>query len=356
VDSKTIVSHAQNGEDVVLWRALGHIHDGVYVDVGGFDPDDDSVTRLFYDRGWRGIDVEPVPAFADRFRARRPGNEVVQAVVTDEEVEEVVLHRVGSTGLSTLDDDVAARHTEAGLEYVDIRVRAQRLDHVLEASRLVDETIHFLKVDVEGAEDQVLRSLDLKRWRPWVLVVEATAPNSTESTHEAWEPLLLEAGYGFTLFDGLSRFYVADEHRELEADLSYPACVLDNYVTATQVALERQVTELTETGAEATKWRNRAVAYWAESVASTQIVEDLTRQAERLNIQLVRSREKTQLARKERNLLRGEIERMAGRAKRMQARIGRMEARIEELESAPNATARSGLERLRGAVRGARRK
>jgi FkbM family methyltransferase len=357
VASKKIVSYAQNGEDVVLWRALGHIHDGIYVDVGGFDPDSDSVTRLFYEHGWRGVDVEPVPAFAERFRARRPGNEVVQAAVTDQDVEEIALHRVGSTGLSTVVDDVAARHTGAGLEYVDLRVRAQRLDDILEASRLVDETIHFLKVDVEGAEDQVLRSLDLKRWRPWVMVVEATAPNSTESTHEAWEPLLLDAGYAFTLFDGLSRFYVADEHPELEAALSYPACVLDGYVTATHVALEREVSELAQAGAEATRWRNQAVAYWAESMASTQAVDDVTRQAEldreRLTIQLQRSREKAQLARKERNQLRNEVARTADRAKRMQAKISRLQTRIEELERPQAGTARSVLGRLRRAVRGA---
>ena len=86
-------------------------------------------------------------------------------------------------------------------------------------------------IDVEGAEAQALSGLDLQRWRPWVLVVEATRPNSTEPSHEAWERYLTEAGYSFCLFDGLSRFYVAAEHREaLEASLSYPACVFDHYI------------------------------------------------------------------------------------------------------------------------------
>ena len=343
-----IVSYAQNGEDVVLWRALGHVQAGIYVDVGGFDPDNDSVTRLFYERGWRGVDVEPVPDFAERFRVRRPENELVEAVVTDLDVDEVVLHRFGSTGLSTLDDDVAGRHTESGLHYVDLRVQARKLDHVLEASQLVDETIHFLKVDVEGAEDQVLRSLDLKRWRPWVLVIEATAPNTNESTAEAWEPLILEAGYTFTLFDGLSRFYVAEEHPELEAALSYPACVLDGYVTAVQAELERQLAELTRADAETVNWRNQAVAYWAESVASTQAADEIRVRAEldneRLALLLKRAREKTQRARKERDRLRTQVERLG-------ARIRRMRARIEELQSPSSAPTPSRLGRLRSAVR-----
>jgi FkbM family methyltransferase len=351
VADETIVSYAQNGEDVVLWRALSHIQAGIYVDVGGFDPDNDSVTRLFYERGWRGVDVEPVPDFAERFRVRRPENEVVEAVVTDLDVDEVVLHRFGSTGLSTLDDDVAGRHTESGLHYIDLRVQTRKLDDVLEASQLVDETIHFLKVDVEGAEDQVLRSLDLKRWRPWVLVIEATAPNINESTADAWEPLVLEAGYSFTLFDGLSRFYVAKEHPELEEALSYPACVLDGYVTAVQVRLERQLAKLTRADAETVNWRNQAVAYWAESVASTQAADEIKTRAEldneRLTLLLNRARNKTQRLRKERDRLRTQVE-------RMKTRIRRMRTRIDELQSPGTDPTRSGLARLRGAVRGTR--
>jgi FkbM family methyltransferase len=351
VSLQRIVSYAQNCEDVVLWRALGHIQAGVYVDVGGFDPDIDSVSRLFYERGWRGVDIEPVPDLAERFRVRRPENELVEAVVTDLDVDEVVLHRFGSTGLSTIDDEVAGRHTESGLHHVDLTVPARKLDHVLEASQLVDETIHFLKVDVEGAEDQVLRSLDLKRWRPWVLVIEATAPNTNESTAEAWEPLVLEAGYTFTLFDGLSRFYVAEEHPELEAALSYPACVLDGYVTATQVELERQLAQLTRADAETVTWRNQAVAYWAESVASAQAADEITARAEldneRLALQLTQAREKARRARQERDRLRNQVERMG-------ARIHRMRTRIEELQSLRTAPTRSGLGRVRRAMRGAR--
>ena len=56
----TFVSYAQNFEDVMLWRALREVTHGFYIDVGAADPDSDSVTRAFYDRGWSGINVEPV--------------------------------------------------------------------------------------------------------------------------------------------------------------------------------------------------------------------------------------------------------------------------------------------------------
>lgn len=57
----SFISYAQNYEDVMLWRALKHIANGFYIDVGAAWPDKHSVTKAFYDRGWRGINIEPNP-------------------------------------------------------------------------------------------------------------------------------------------------------------------------------------------------------------------------------------------------------------------------------------------------------
>ena len=74
---------------------------------------------------------------------------------------------------------------------------------------------------------------DLSEWRPWVLIVEATSPQSTAQTHTAWEPGIVEHGYEFAMFDGLNRYYVASDHADLLGTLSYPVCVFDQpYVRA----------------------------------------------------------------------------------------------------------------------------
>jgi FkbM family methyltransferase len=328
-----LISYAQNGEDIVLWRALGHIPNGIYVDVGGWDPDVDSVTRLFYERGWRGVDVEPIPEFAEKFRERRPLNDVVQAVITDDDLDQVVLHRFGTTGLSTIDDHVAERHERAGLEQDTICVPACRLDDVLANSTMVGETIHFHKIDVEGAEEKVLRSVDLARWRPWVLVVEATEPNATARTHASWEPILLAAGYTFTLFDGLSRFYVSPEHPELTAALSYPAGPLDAFENAREVELSLAAAalqqELQDARDEATRWHEQADRARSET--------------DELHLQVAGVREKLNRARAQRKQLRRE-------RKRLRARIRRVSRRNKELRQREQASARSVRDRLRSAA------
>jgi hypothetical protein len=77
--------------------------------------------------------------------------------------------------------------------------------------------IDFLKVDVEGAEADVLFGGDWQRFRPKVVLVEAIAPMSNEPAWEGWEPFLLAQGYRFALFDTLNRFYVAQEHPDILA-------------------------------------------------------------------------------------------------------------------------------------------
>jgi len=68
----TFISYAQNNEDVLLWRALGHIKNGYYIDVGANDPVEHSVTKSFYDAGWSGISVEPLPKYHQAFLEQRP--------------------------------------------------------------------------------------------------------------------------------------------------------------------------------------------------------------------------------------------------------------------------------------------
>ncbi|GGF14258.1 FkbM family methyltransferase [Subtercola lobariae] len=235
------ISYAQNGEDIVLWRALHSIDNGIYLDVGANDPTVMSVTRKFYDAGWHGIAIEPNPEYAQQFRAERPRDIVIEAVASDLDAPSVEFHLIEGSGLSTLIDDISSEHAEAGWTVRDITVPVISLTKAIEDAGLAERDLHFLSIDTEGAEAQVLASLDFTRYRPWILIVEATAPLSTRQVHGAWQSVVEKAGYTFQMFDGLSRFYVANERLEQLGDsVSYSAGVLDEYVEIGHVELERE--------------------------------------------------------------------------------------------------------------------
>ena len=100
------ISYAQNGEDIVLHRALGHITGGCYVDVGSADPVDDSVSFAFYERGWRGVHVEPVPALASALRRVRPDDRVFEVAAGRSRGRSELFVAAG-TGRSTLFEEIA---------------------------------------------------------------------------------------------------------------------------------------------------------------------------------------------------------------------------------------------------------
>ena len=240
----SLISYAQNYEDVVLWRALKDVERGFYVDVGAADPDEISVTKLFYERGWSGINVEPTAGYFERLVQARP-RDLNLNVAAGAAPGLMALNEIPGTGLSTGDDALARRHAAAGWESREITVPMLTLTSICECQGVGD--IHFLKVDVEGAEADVLRGMDFQRFRPWIVVVEATEPLSPTRNDESCEVLLLGQRYRRAYFDGLNAFYVAEEQAGLIDALAVPPNVFDDYITVREDALRVRVEEASET-------------------------------------------------------------------------------------------------------------
>ncbi|HUG93323.1 MAG TPA: FkbM family methyltransferase [Planctomycetaceae bacterium] len=222
-----MVSYAQNGEDVLLERAFAGRETGFYVDIGANHPVVCSVTKHFYERGWRGINVEPASVF-ERLADERPRDINLNMALSDAPGTLTFYEFSGADALSTLSTMEAENHRRAGRECVERLVGVRTLASVCE--EFVTGPIDFLSVDVEGHERQVLEGGDWSRWRPRVVLVEATRPNTTIPTHAEWEHILLDAEYLFAQFDGLNRYYVRAEDRPLVEVLRVPVNVFDGAV------------------------------------------------------------------------------------------------------------------------------
>ncbi len=281
------LSYAQNFEDVVLWRALQHVSDGFYIDIGAQHPIDDSVSKAFYERGWRGIHVEPVPAYASLLRDDRPDELVLQLALSDKEGE-VEFHVISNTGLSTLMQGYANSHeVEHGFGHQVLRVPTRPIRSAFSAYEGRD--IHWMKIDVEGAEELVLRGWDPARLRPWIMVIEATVPMSQTPSYHSWESILLDADYAFAYFDGLNRFYVAIEHQELAAALSTPPNVFDQVRIGTRAGswCEHWVGRFDQAQAD----RERLEGELSVSNESLSALRDLLKEST-LNLKRLESRER----------------------------------------------------------------
>lgn len=199
-------------EDIMLLRALQGVHheEAFYIDAGANSPVEDSVTKLFYDHGWHGINIEASPHWYSKLAAERPRDINIHAAVADKPGT-LTLYDQPEGGLGTLIEEFADRHEkEYAIAKQAVEVPAVTLTSLCEQH--APDVIHFLKIDVEGFEEQAIRGMDFGRFRPWILCIEATEPNRFDRpTHQDWEHMLLAADYTFVQFDGQNRWYVANE-------------------------------------------------------------------------------------------------------------------------------------------------
>lgn len=234
------ISYAQNFEDVMLWRALKLFGPGFYIDIGANHPTRDSVTRSLYERGWRGINIEPVLHYYESLCADRPEDINLCVAVGDQE-SELVFFESPETGLSTLSLEMAERQKAEGIPFIQRTVKTRTLTSICEEHIHSELPLQFLKIDVEGFEEQVLRGMDFNRWRPWIILVE-----SAFNTEPDWLSLIVGAGYRLALCDGVNRYYVASERLELLVPLSLPPNLLDEFQLCSGHLFSHPVSDIKE--------------------------------------------------------------------------------------------------------------
>lgn len=105
----------------------------------------------------RHVAWEPLPALADRLRTEFPSVEVRKAALSDRAGEREFAHVVDAPAWSGF----LARPVPTGGPVQTITVRCERLDEALPQ----DVNPAFLKIDVEGAEEQVLLGAIETLWR-----------------------------------------------------------------------------------------------------------------------------------------------------------------------------------------------
>ena len=104
-ETKPLVSYAQNREDIILSAFFPDLNDGFYVDVGANHPISDSVTKLFYDKGWRGINIEPIKSLHKKLEKDRP-EDINLAVGVSSKNGTAKFSEFDIDGLSTFSDEM----------------------------------------------------------------------------------------------------------------------------------------------------------------------------------------------------------------------------------------------------------
>lgn len=219
----TLVSYAQNREDLILQAFFADVQTGTYVDVGANHPIKHSVTKLFYQKGWRGIHVEPNESLCDLLRFDRPEDVVLNEGVSNKPGK-LPFTEYANHGLSTFSpamrDEYKGQRSVFTDTFREYEVPVRTLADIFATQRT--KHIHFMKVDVEGYEYEVLEGNDWQTYRPELICIE--------SNHivRDWRPLLKAKGYKKVFNDGLNDYYLADESAQRATQFSYAKSLLES--------------------------------------------------------------------------------------------------------------------------------
>ena len=204
-------SVAQQGEDLILDRILTQQlkydlkEPGHYVDIGAYHPIDHSVTYLLYRRGWRGIVFDPSSATRDTFNKWRRGDQFVQAVVGDVDGIEVDFYIAGET------TDMSLHNTKYPKEKKNYKVKKFRQVNInKELERRSFPKIDVLNIDVEGAEFEILNTLDFNKYSPVIIALEIHGVDVSQALKSEEARLVLSKGYRLVGCAVITYFFVKE--------------------------------------------------------------------------------------------------------------------------------------------------
>jgi FkbM family methyltransferase len=211
------------------------LREGTYIDVGIGDIAKGSVTRAFYERGWRGINVEPLESHFEAIARERP---------LDINLSLIVLGRAGYGQLfvahnkATSSAELASQWRAQGINVQQVKRPCTTLTEI--CVQHVTGPIHILRLHAEGCEIEILQAMNFTRFRPWIVLIQGTQPDLA-----CEEPALCAAKYCFAYADGVNRIYIAAERNsELAPYFGTPPNIHDRFVRASEWRAQREVEKL----------------------------------------------------------------------------------------------------------------
>lgn len=199
--------YSQTGEDIIISTLLGHKKNGFYIDIGCNDPIRYSNTFQLYLNGWSGICVDANSQLVKKFKKVRTKDICLNNAISDK-VEVVELYVSGQDLVTTINKKFRNEWHEDWVSSEKIEfIKTVRLDSILEGNLKSNLEIDLLTVDVEGQDYQVLKSIDLEKYKPQLIVVEMHDFDFENLNSNPVYTYLTSSGYSLKSFATMNGYF-----------------------------------------------------------------------------------------------------------------------------------------------------
>jgi hypothetical protein len=211
LDIKTITRHvpnflrpkwrrfySQEGEDIVLNTLFGYEYRGVYVDIGAHDPLAWSNTKKLAEIGWWGLNIDPMPGTAKKFRKHRPRDiclEVAIDIGGKEALHYWIFDNEPRWNCLAPAEPVNARDGQFFRPDRCIDVPTLTIAEALDRAAL--PRVDLVNLDIEGGEEYILRQWPWECFRPTAICVEIVGKPAVEVARLPLTDFLAERGMVF---------------------------------------------------------------------------------------------------------------------------------------------------------------
>ena len=182
-------SYSQAGEDMIAAYFFGRfkIRDISYLDVGAWDPILINNTYYFYERGHRGVLVEPNVDMSEKLRTVRPRDTTLVAGIGLGKPTVADYYVMSNPSWSTFDKGEAEHQVKATDGKITIKeVRKMPLLDINDvmAEHFGAKAPAYVSIDAEGLHLAILKSVDFERFRPALICVETLVSGESRTIAE----------------------------------------------------------------------------------------------------------------------------------------------------------------------------
>ena len=183
------VSYAQCGEDLIVSGIFGSLGIALpsYLDLGAHHPTYLSNTYYFYLRGGRGVCVEPDPGLFHDLQKKRRRDTCLNVGVGARAQPDAEFFLMSFCTLNTFSKE-EARHIEAITPHRIVRTIPVP---IVPVNRIIEEHFqecpHFVSLDIEGMDMEILTAFDFGRWRPPSSAWRLWCSRSAGAGRVSWE-------------------------------------------------------------------------------------------------------------------------------------------------------------------------